>query len=73
VMRIVVAVHLVLALAVVLRRPRGTRSARLAADSSGTLTGVLTGRDDGQPVPYGTVLSWRQERSASPTRAARFA
>jgi hypothetical protein len=26
------------------------------ADTSGIFTGVLTGSDDGQPVPYGTVL-----------------
>jgi len=33
-----------------------TTTGPVRADSSGVLTGVLTGRDDGQPVPYGTVL-----------------
>ncbi len=37
----------------------------LRADSTGTLTGVLVGRDDEQPVPYGTV-------SVVGTEVARF-
>jgi hypothetical protein len=33
-----------------------TTTGPVRADSSGVLTGVLIGREDGQPVPYGTVL-----------------
>ena len=39
--------------------PAAARSANApgrATDSSGTLAGVLLGQEDGQPVPYGTVL-----------------
>jgi hypothetical protein len=74
-MRIVVAVHLVLALAV---SPASSAAAPvprgLAGDSSGTLTGVLTGRDDGQPVPYGTVLvvETGEERFADASGAFRL-
>jgi hypothetical protein len=38
------------------RSAAGDAQRNTTGDSSGTLTGVLAGRDDGQPVQYGTVL-----------------
>jgi hypothetical protein len=54
----------------ILDAPRWMRT-----DSSGTLAGVLVGKEDGQPVPYGTVLivETGEERFTSAGGAFRIA
>jgi carboxypeptidase family protein len=73
-----IARHIVLVVlgALCLVRPPGLHAAPFALiDSSGTLAGVLVGKEDGQPVPYGTVLivETGEERFASASGAFRIA
>jgi hypothetical protein len=70
--------HIVLAalaaLGLIARAPALHAAPAIHADSSGTLAGVLVGKEDGQPVPYGTVLivETGEERFTSDSGAFRI-